>query len=312
MNFDPTSFTIPESQDGQRLDRYLKSQKIPFGLIQKGLRTGKIRVNGVRQSGEYRLSAGDIITLKGIIQPQPSGETEPQISQSLLDDLSEAILFHDDDFLILDKPKGISSQGGTGISFGLDQALKLLPSLKKVSPKIVHRLDKETTGCMIFALNREAAHRFGEQFKKGKISKTYVALCRGVPEIESGEISMPLKKGVKGQLEIMVPDTGGQKALTQFDVVARSRNKQFSLLQCTPLTGRKHQIRAHLAFMETPLLGDRKYNPEESEKSFFLHAYQLSWQDENGKTWQFTAPLPEAFLEKLNQIGFQKEDLEAY
>ncbi len=274
---------------GQRLDRYLKRHSsMNYLQIQKFLRIGRVRVNGKRARGEYQLVQGDLITL-----PQFVAETITETQ--ILPPLPPNFLIHEtEDYLFFNKPSGLASQGGTGISTHVDLLLEHYQNSEKVKPRLVHRLDRETSGMLMVARNRNAALHAGKAFAEKHIQKYYLAISDGILAQQQGEIHLRLKR----ERERTLINDKGQEASTHYQILSQKSNSSLILLM--PVTGRTHQLRVHLAANHAAIIGDKKYGTAKNNlkaTSLFLHAYRLIWAS---KEMDFTAPLPpyfEAMLE---------------
>ena len=232
--------------------------------------------------------------------------------------LKDCILFEDDAIYVMNKPAGLATQGGTKSNHqNLDDMMKAY-SAKQGSEedagdaKLVHRLDKETSGIQIFAKTRKTAQALAKQFQRKQIDKTYLAITRGVPELEEGEINAPL---FRRKDKVVVDEEEGKKALTAFRVLDKAGHK-LALIEAKPVTGRTHQIRVHLSLMGTPIIGDDKYNENfiADEEEFFnnensrlyLHAFSVNFQHPlTGKHMNIKAPLPAHFDAFFEKIGFE-------
>lgn len=299
-------YVVEKSDDGQRLDRLLMRllPEIPFSSIQKACRKGEIRVNSGRVKGREKIKAGDLLRL-----PPYMTVTEgklPEFPAVQLKKLAENILYEDENLVVINKPAGTPSQAGSGHEISMD---RLLVSLAKnaYSPKLLHRLDKQTSGCLAFAKNRGAAALMGEKFKSREMKKTYLAIVHGNLPEKSGTIKLPLSKGegAKGR-EKMCINPQGQPAVTHYKILNSKGN--YHLVEAMPETGRMHQIRVHLAENGAPIVGDGKYGGisfEGQKNKLFLHAHQLNLTTLEEKNIKITAPLPAHFNEVINKLDFK-------
>lgn len=286
------NLTIPASADGQRLDRYLKKAlpQVPYVAIQKMLRTGRIRLDGKRAKADARLTAGQVLEVPTDNTPKPQGEGVYQLSNADKTLLKSITLFEDEHILVLNKPAGLAAQAGSGISKSLDRMLAAMYGASN-APKITHRLDKETTGLIVFAKTRAAAQHVTTQFAEHEVEKHYLALLEGQGMEKAGHIRAPLAKVSHAHGSRSVVDEKGDAAHTSYKVVAMSAG--CTLVDAMPHTGRMNQLRAHFAHVGHPVFGDGKYGAAE-RAPLHLHAWKLALtHPATGKRMGFEAPLPE-------------------
>ncbi len=296
--------TIGADDAGQRLDRYLKTQqKISYHAVQKFLRTGRIRVNKKRKSADYRLLLGDIISLPEMISKQESSASQPQAHQHSVP--KDLVMGQNQDFLWLNKPAGLASQGGSGLRTNLDAMLPLLNPKGGSKLRLVHRLDKDTSGVMIIAMNREAATLASAAFADKQIQKYYLAIISGRLPKKSGVIDMPLKRDAQK----VSADPSGEPAISHYHLLANN-DKDDALVMLMPVTGRTHQLRVHMNHIGAMIIGDKKYplqtvSPEISSKYLCLHAYRLCWQQEG---LDVSIAPPPHFTDILTKAGLAMPD----
>ena len=296
---------ISEEQSGQRIDNFLRRELpgLPKGRLYRILRRGEVRVNGGRIRADYKLGVGDEVRIPparinlGPAEP-PAGKVR---------ELQDSILYEDGRLLVVDKPSGIAVHGGSGISHGVIELLRAArPHLPDLS--LVHRLDRETSGCLVLAKRRSVLRQIHEKFRNGEVEKNYLALAVGDWQLGEQLIDAPLlvEHRQKGERHVVV-SSAGKSARTRVRL-SRTFGK-FSLLQCQPLTGRTHQIRVHALYAGHPLAGDERYgDPEQNQvvrklglKRLFLHAQSIAFTDQHGNDLHFTSPLAtdlEQFLSK--------------
>lgn len=307
---------VARDDHGQRLSRWLKKNApdMPFGLIQKLLRTGQIRVDGKRAKPDQKLEAGQSIRLPPVETRDKAESYRPGEKDAAM--LRAAVLYDDGDILAIDKPAGLATQGGTGLARHLDAMLPVLASREGVVPRLVHRLDRETSGVLLLARSAEMARRLGALFAEKDMRKTYLALCAPAPRAVRGEIDAPLAKGKSGgNTEKMIADAeDGQAALTLYEVLAQS--EVAAAVAFRPRTGRTHQIRVHAAYAGFPLAGDRKYGGATSLSDtqriarVMLHAARLSFQHPlTGETLRIEAPVPADMQDALAACGLAAADI---
>ena len=296
---------IDGEQAGQRIDNFLRRELpgLPKGRLYRILRRGEVRVNGGRVRADYKLQEGDEVRIPPARIRGP-GEAP---SAGLASSIADRVLYEDKRLLVIDKPSGVAVHGGSGISHGVIELLRhSRPELKDLS--LVHRLDRETSGCLVLAKRRSALRELHAKFREGVVEKNYLGLAVGDWQFGEQVIDKPLlvqhRKG--GERHVVVSGSG-KPAQTRVQL-SRTFGK-YSLLQCSPLTGRTHQIRVHLQSVEHPLLGDDRYGDEEQNrrakkfglKRLFLHAQSIAFPDDSGNELHFTSPLAddlEQFLAK--------------
>jgi 23S rRNA pseudouridine955/2504/2580 synthase len=298
---------ITEDHSEQRLDNFLCTllKGVPKSRIYRIVRKGEVRVNKGRVNVHYRLMTGDIVRIPPIRTAERTEDTF--VPQGLRDALQHSILFEDDGFLIINKPAGFAVHGGSGVSSGVIEGLRLLrPEARFL--ELVHRLDKDTSGCLVIAKKRSALRLFHELFRDNHIHKTYIALLAGRWQRKKLIVNAPLLKNIEKSGERMVCISPlGKEAETLF-----RRLQAFSdatLVEASPKTGRTHQIRVHALSLGHPIVGDERYGLDDTNKQFrnkgykrmFLHAQTLRFQHPvTGVAMSITAPLP-AQLEQLLQ-----------
>lgn len=315
------TFTVTADEEGMRLDRWFKHHHpdVSQGLLQKWLRKKDVRVSGNRAEANQRLQEGNEIVVTPY-QPK-TAETQDtrgpkfiprKVNPSKLLDLKKSVIYEDDHLIIFNKAAGVATQGGTKTSQHMDGFINAMFEGQAIKPRLVHRLDKDTSGVLVFAKTLKAAQHMTRLFKGRLVEKTYVALTVGKPDIHDGRISAPLKKSqTKHGEKILVDEEEGVDAVTEFEVLDYAHNR-LALLQLTPQTGRTHQLRAHCAYMKTPILGDGKYGGKaafleslEIPKKVFLHASTLNFKSVDGKAIKAKAPLPDHFKKALKTLGMK-------
>ena len=294
-------YVISEDEESMRLDRWVRA-KYPFltqAHLQKMIRQKDILVNNQKQPTSYHLAFQDKVSI-WVPMSEKQGKEKVGVSGEFLKSL---ILYKDKEVCVINKPSGLAVQGGSKLPYSLDQMLESLRFGYPENPRLVHRLDKETSGVCVLARTRKAAHRLTQAFKDRNIHKVYWALCKGVPSVKKGTISFPLSKKKIGGVEKMVPDDQGVPAETEYQVLEKSSG--ISLLEVRPLTGRTHQIRVHCAASGFPLLGDKKYGDKKDKYFLHLHAKSIQIPDEDGVLFQIDAPIPMAWKTTLEKYGFK-------
>lgn len=297
---------IGPERDGQRIDNALMTllKGVPKSMIYRLLRTGQVRVNGKRAKPDTRLSQGDMLRIPPVrVAERPA---EQGASQGALEAVTEAIIFEDKHFLVIDKPSGMASHGGSGVSHG---AIELLRQARPNDHlELVHRLDRDTSGVLVFARTRAGLTGLQAAIRAGEVTKQYLCLMVGRPSKARFDVNAPLQKSILQGGERMVRvSEGGKPSLTFFREMEQYPGSR--LMQATLGTGRTHQIRVHAAHIGHPLAGDPKYGDREANKRFrelglnrlFLHASNLSFELD-GRAYGFSTPLPDdlkSFLDAL-------------
>lgn len=309
--------TVVAEEAEIRLDRWFKRHfpVVGHGLLEKWLRTGQVRVDGAKAKAGDRLSAGQQIR----VPPLPEGEAPSPERKAVAVDaattrmLRDAVLYRDADVLVLNKPPGLAVQGGTGMEdHHLDAMLDVLTFDAKDRPRLVHRLDKDTSGVLLLGRNAAATAKLAAAFKSRKADKLYWALVVGVPKLRQGRIDAPLAKlpGRAGE-KMTVDEDEGKRAVTWYRVVDNALKKA-AWLEMEPRTGRTHQLRAHCVVIETPIVGDGKYGGAAAylsgqgvSRKLHLHARALRIPHPNGSGMlEVVAPLPEHMRQSFAFFGF--------
>ena len=307
--------TVAPGDDGMRLDRWFKRHfpDIPVPMLQKLCRKGQIRVDGGRIKPDTRLAAGQEIRIPPVERAAPRGEARPPLSDADRHLVRDAILFEDDTLLVLNKPAGLAVQGGSGTRRHLD-AMVAAYAQTDPPPRLAHRLDRDTSGVLIFAKTADAAAKIGKAFQGHKVEKTYWALVHGRPKPLHGEIKGFLRKapgGKKGREQMMPArhgEEGAQYARTLYTTHA-SAGARASLVALRPLTGRTHQLRVHMGLLGHSMIGERKYTcdhptPGGLSEGLHLHAARLRLDHpRTGRRVTFCAPFPQQFAHSCAVLG---------
>ena len=306
--------TIDDKGAGLRLDRWLREAypDLPFSVLQKALRTGQVRLDGKRVKGNERIVEGQSVR----IPPQFDHvfEAKPKKPKHFVSDedaqfIRGLVIYQDENIIAINKPSGIASQGGTDTFRHIDgmlSALKEFPGDER--PRLVHRLDRDTSGVLLLARHRKAAASLGKAFMDHRIEKTYLAITVGVPNPREGTIKAPLLKMHIGGQDKVVVDREGKRALTDYRVLDHAAHTM-ALVELKPMTGRQHQLRAHLSYLETPVLGDNKYDGDGQlfgEKKLYLHARRIDFDDpfDHKRTITIKADLSEHFKRLVDDMEF--------
>jgi 23S rRNA pseudouridine955/2504/2580 synthase len=308
---------VGAEESGQRIDNYLIRwlKGVPKSHVYRILRSGEVRVNKGRIGPDYRLQDGDRVRVPPIRTAAPAAIGERKPGPRVEFD----ILYEDAALLVINKPSGLAVHGGSGISLGaIEQLRETRPQAKFL--ELVHRLDRDTSGILMFAKKRSALVALHEQLREGRVQKIYLALVRGHWHDAKRAVKVPLQKHLlaNGERRVSVHEDG-QEAHTIFRLRKAwpQATPPFSLLEAELKTGRTHQIRVHLAYLEFPIAGDDKYGDfplnkvlkKQTLKRMFLHAHQTAiMHPDTGQALRFDAPLPkelEAFITHLNDAHAQ-------
>ncbi len=307
---------IPPDDDGQRLDRWLKKnvEEMSFVMAQKLIRTGQIRIDGKRAKPDTRLVAGQEIRLPPMDE-RPEKIDGYRMREDDAEMIVKAVIYDDGDLLAITKPPGIATQGGMNIERHIDGMLEALTGKDGVKPRLVHRLDKDTSGVLLLARSADMARRLGKLFQSREMKKIYWAITSPAPLDMEGEIKAPLIKGTTGpeKDKMIVDHKEGQRAYTNYEVIEVA-GKKAAFVAFMPKTGRTHQIRAHAAFAGFPLLGDAKYGIKAAiegpgiTQRLHLHARSLEFTHPlTRKKIKIVAPLPADLVKSWDALGFQKK-----
>jgi 23S rRNA pseudouridine955/2504/2580 synthase len=300
---------VHDEDDGIRLDRWFKRHmpQVAHGLLQKSLRKGAVRLDGKKADASTRLVQGQTLKIPDEWKtlPKEDAERKPKTQMDVSDrdikEIEQAILFEDDTIIVINKPAGLAAQGGTGQKISVDAILKArAEQLRQQPPRLVHRLDRDTSGVLILGKTANAAAELAQAFARKQAEKYYWALVLRVPNIEAGTIDMPLAKKAVGKdsryEKVQGDEEDGKNAITNYQVMDRAGQK-LAWVELMPVTGRTHQLRVHMAGIGHPILGDGKYGGSESffegdsiPKKLHLHARRLVLPLK-GRTLMFEAPL---------------------
>lgn len=302
--------SIDDAQAGQRLDNFLFTElkSVPKSRVYRMLRSGEVRVNKRRAKQTYRLLEGDSIRIPPVRVPSGADDKQAMfISDSLADTLKQAILLETEDLLVINKPAGLAVHGGSGINLGLIEALRVLrPECRRM--ELVHRLDRDTSGCLMIAKNRKTLVDLHQQLQSKTLSKKYLALVFGRWPKALRRVDAPLRKNELSSGERMVRVSQDGKASSTLFKVLEWFNDH-SLVEASPVTGRTHQIRVHAAFKGHAIAGDVKYAPDAANKQarqrglqrLFLHASELRLTVA-GEPLTVTAELDNCLMSFLDKI----------
>ena len=314
-----TTREINEDVAGGRIDNFLIGilKGVPKSMVYRIIRKGEVRVNKKRIKPEYKLQCGDIVRIPPVRVSQ-APVIAPSAKLTNVQKLADSILFENEGVIVINKPARMSVHGGSGVDYGVIEALRSLrPEARYL--ELAHRLDRETSGCLIIAKKRSALRKLHEQFREKTMHKQYLALVCGKFPNKIKLVNAPLVKNVSssGERFVKVDPNNGKPSITDFNIrqVITSTNNQedvVTLIECAPRTGRTHQIRVHLQYKGYPILGDDKYGIRENDEYYsqtyglermFLHAEKITFVDPiEGKEMTVIAPLTEELSNVLKNI----------
>ena len=304
---------VSDDDAGMRLDRWLRARfpDVPLGALSKAVRTGQVRVDGARAKMETRLAEGQSVRLPPISAGAGARPAAP-VREGDAGAIEAMLLYRDDQVAVLNKPFGLAVQGGSGVTRHVDGMLEAWRDRKGRKPRLVHRLDRDTTGILVVALTRSAAASLSEAFRGRDAHKAYWAVTRGHPTPLEGRVSTFIGRdpedGEKMKVfKTKVKDT--QRAITDYEFLDQSG--QLSLIRLEPVTGRTHQLRVHCAYMGIPIVGDPKYFNIENwdlpggiQNRLHLHARRIQVPHPNGSsTLDVSAPVSQHFAQTLSVMG---------
>lgn len=314
--------TVTDDEADIRLDRWFRRHfpGVPQSAIQKLCRTGQVRVDGHRAETSTRLAPGQDIRIPPM-PPPPEPKAEMRVDPSEASDLQQAVIHRDDHLIVLNKPYGLPVQGGPGITRHLDAMLGALRFGGSDRPRLVHRLDRDTTGVLVLARTPGVAAKLAAAFRGRDMEKTYWAVVAGRPVPVEGRIDLPLKRigGLRGERTMPAErsDPEGTRAVTDFRTVDHAAQK-LAWLELQPLTGRTHQLRVHCVAIRAPILGDTKYHEPDQNDAFsarieglstklHLHARALRLPHPAGGFLVVEADLPPHMRETFETLGFHAQ-----
>jgi 23S rRNA pseudouridine955/2504/2580 synthase len=327
MNDRIESIEVRPEESELRLDRWFRIHfpDVTYGFLQKLLRSGQVRVDSRRVQANERLEAGARVRVPKAVrelgQRAPCPQPPLGLSKADRDFITRLILFEDDHVLVLNKPFGIAVQGGTGTKRHIDGLLAGMVDRFGDRPRLVHRLDRDTTGILLVAKYRQAAAKLGRIFQTRSAAKTYWALVKGVPKPPQGKVEAALVKASEPDGDRVRRALPGEQvkamgARTHYAVIDRVANRA-AWVSLKPVTGRQHQLRAHMALIGHPIVGDNKYEgglelpAAEIEAKLHLHARRLVLPHPvKGPTIDVTAPLPEHMRKTWELLGLDPERYE--
>ncbi|NWG24959.1 MAG: RluA family pseudouridine synthase [Pseudorhodoplanes sp.] len=307
---------VTPDESGMRVDRFLEARfpGLSFSHIQRVIRKGELRVNGRRVEPKDRLEAGQTVRIPPVRVEAPRTREEGSEADRTRAFLKSITLYEDDDVMVLNKPMGLAVQGGSGTTRHIDGMLDVLRARDGQRPRLVHRLDKDTSGCLLVAKTRFAAAALARTFRSRSARKIYWALVPGVPKPKQGRISTYLAKEEREEDSIMRVarhgEEGASHAITYYAVVEAAANK-LAWLSLKPVTGRTHQLRVQMAHIGHPIVGDPKYFAIENwefpgglQNKLHLHARRIAVPHPREGRIDVSAPLPPHMQQSWNLLGF--------
>jgi 23S rRNA pseudouridine955/2504/2580 synthase len=313
-------YTVQPDDDGVRLDRWFRRHlpQVGFATVSRWARTGQIRIDGKRASPADRLTAGQVLRVPpGSSAPEKGARARKPLTEEQVERADAMVLTQDRAAIVLNKPPGLATQGGSGTHEHVDGLLDAFAP-DGPRPRLVHRLDKDTSGVLLIARTPGSAAFFSKRFSSRSARKIYWALVTGVPGLDQGFIDLPLAKqpGTGGEKMMVDESEHGQPARTRYRVIDRAGNRA-AWIELQPLTGRTHQLRVHMAAIGHPIVGDGKYGGQDAflsgtiSRKMHLHARRLIIEHPDGSPLDVVAPLPEHFAMGMEQLGFHEADGEA-
>jgi 23S rRNA pseudouridine955/2504/2580 synthase len=313
------SVAVTSADSDIRLDRWFKRHfpTLTHGRLEKLLRTGQVRLDGKRAQASDRVQPGQSVRVPplGNLAPAPAAAPSASPRPEEAKALQDAVIYRDADLIAINKPAGLAVQGGTGLDRHLDGLLDALRFDATERPRLVHRLDRDTSGVLVLARTARAAAELSAAFRAKTTRKIYWAVVVGVPKPREGKIDLPLAKS-QGRLgeRVMPDEDDGKPAITRYQVVSHAGAK-LAWLALIPITGRTHQLRAHCVALGTPILGDGKYGGRASRpegvpepRKLHLHARTLILPRPDGSVVKLTAPLPEHMKATWRFLGFEESE----
>jgi 23S rRNA pseudouridine955/2504/2580 synthase len=306
---------VQEDEAEIRLDRWFRRHfpVLTQGMVQKLCRTGQIRVDGKRAEASTRLLPGQSIRVPPLPDAPPPAAAPP-LDPATLRELEGMIVHIDDSLIVLNKPHGLPVQGGPGIIRHLDGMMENFRQGSADKPRLVHRLDKDTSGLLLLARTPGVAAKLAAAFRSREVEKTYWAVVAGRPTPQDGLIDMPLVKfgGLRGGERVAVAEPG-EEGSARATTAYRTRDaagRKLAWLELSPLTGRTHQLRVHCAALGTPIVGDRMYGGEASQiegiaERLHLHARRLALRHPSGGVLELEAGLPPHMRDTFRMMGFE-------
>jgi len=296
---------VPPDRDGQRLDNFLSARMkgLPRSVIYRVIRKGQVRVNGGRAKPATRLATGDMVRIPpAVIRDKNSSDIPPAVIELL----EKSVCYEDQGVMVVNKPAGMAVHGGSGLAWGvIDVIRKIRPG---INVDLVHRLDRDTSGCLLLSLDGDALRELNTQIQENQIEKRYLCLLDGLLQADLLEVYEPIGQFERAGQKFMRVDPEGKSAHTSFQLLQNYGSCSFVEAQLH--TGRTHQIRVHAAHLGLSLAGDKRYSPKDRQKHWkaaglkrlFLHAHQLQFYTRDGERQLVSAPLPQELGEMLDRL----------
>jgi 23S rRNA pseudouridine955/2504/2580 synthase len=316
--------TVDEGEAAMRLDRWFKVHYpgLGFGALQKLLRSGQVRIDGGRAKSDTRLVFGQTIRVPPLAVDQAPGKDGPLTRNTIRgqedgDVLRQMLLYEDEKVFVFNKPSSLAVQGGSGVVRNVDEMLEAWRNKKGEKPRLVHRIDRDTSGCLVVARTRAAAQFLTKMFRDRETGKTYWALVKGAPPRREGKLSSWLVKEQTPDGDRMRiakhGEEGADHAITEYRII-ETAGQRLTWLELTPHTGRTHQLRVHTLELGCPIIGDPKYFESDSNWDFpggmqnrlHLHARRIQIPHPSGGMIDVTAPLPPHMVQSWNLLGFEE------
>jgi 23S rRNA pseudouridine955/2504/2580 synthase len=316
--------TIVDDEGGMRLDRWFKVHYpgLAFGALQKLLRSGQVRIDGGRAKSDTRLVLGQVVRVPPMAVDQAPVKGAPLTGKTIrgqedTDVLRQMLLYEDEKVLVFNKPAGLAVQGGSGVNRNVDDMLEAWRNKKGEKPRLVHRLDRDTAGCLVIARTRGAAQFLTKMFRERETGKTYWALVKGAPRLREGKISSWLVKEPTPDGDRMRVaehgERGADHAVSHYRVI-ENVGQRVTWMELTPHTGRTHQLRVHTLQLGIPIIGDPKYFEHDTNWDFpggmqnklHLLARRIVIPHPNGGMIDVTAPLPPHMVQSWNLLGLEE------
>lgn len=324
------NLVVEDDEDDTRLDRWVKRKfhGLTQGQVEKACRTGEIRVDGARAKANTRVKAGQVVRIPPMTAPKGREDDEAddkprvRVKSSDADMMRSLVIYEDDHIIALNKPAGLAVQGGTGTTRHIDALSRALVDDTAEKPRLVHRLDRDTTGVLVLAKTVGTANQLGKLFRSRELDKIYWAVTLGVPHPTSGDIRgwMIKSAGPGGEKEKMrsaeQSEKGAVHALTLYSVVQNAGRKA-AWVALKPETGRTHQLRFHMAEIGTAILGDNKYTcdrevPAGLASGLHLHARALRLPNKGGPPIEIVADIPAHMKQTFDVLGFDEDSAENF
>jgi 23S rRNA pseudouridine955/2504/2580 synthase len=296
---------VSSDREGQRLDNFLSTylKGLPKSAVYRLIRTGQVRVNGGRVKPEHKLQSGDVVRVPPARVNEPGNVT---VSQAVIEQLQSAVLYEDKNFLVLDKPVGMAVHSGSGLPWGVIEAMRQARPGQFI--ELAHRIDRETSGCLVLALNGQALRHLSSQFREGNVKKRYLCLMDGRLPEDLVTVDVPAGKDAYDDAGESTAEGAGKAALTRFRRL--QDYPDYSYVEAEIFTGRTHQIRQHAKHLGLPLAGDPKYASKadlkwwknRGLKRMFLHAHHVEFLDMANQPLIVNSNLPENLRSVLQQL----------